>query len=40
VSADGMDLIVGHSLDGLSFNLCSIFVPAFPLDRDNSELIF
>jgi hypothetical protein len=29
---------VGQSLDGLSFSLCSIFLPAFPLDRDNSGL--
>jgi hypothetical protein len=29
---------VGQSLDGLSFSLCSIFVPTFPLDRDNSRL--
>jgi hypothetical protein len=32
--------MVGRSLDGLSFSLCSIFVPAFPLDRDNSGLNF
>jgi hypothetical protein len=37
VSVDGMDLKVGQSLDGLSFSICSIFfVPAFPLDRNNS----
>ena len=28
------------SLDGLSFYLCSIFVPPFPLDRNNSGLKF
>ena len=33
-----MDHKVGWSLDGLSFSLCSIFVPAFPLDRDDSGL--
>jgi hypothetical protein len=32
----GMDPKVGRSLDGLSFSLCSIFVPAFSLDRNNS----
>ena len=31
---------MGQSLDGLSFSLCSLFVPAFPLDRSNSGLIF
>jgi len=31
---------VGWSLDGLSFSLCSSFVPAFPLDRANSGLKF
>jgi len=40
MSADGMDCIVGQSLDGLSFSLGSIFVPTFPLDRDNTVLIF
>jgi hypothetical protein len=30
----------GQSLDVFSFSLCSIFVPAFPLDRDNSGLKF
>jgi hypothetical protein len=29
---------MGQSLDGLFFSLCSIFVPAFPLDRDDSGL--
>jgi hypothetical protein len=38
VFADGMDLKVGRSLDSLFFNLCSIFVPAFSLDRNNSGL--
>ena len=38
MSADGIDHTVGWCLDGLSFSLCSIFVPAFPLDRDNSRL--
>jgi hypothetical protein len=34
-----MDSTVGWSLDGLSFSLCSTFVPAFFfLDSDNSEL--
>jgi hypothetical protein len=28
--------MLGLSLGGLSFSLCSIFVPAFPLDRNNS----
>jgi hypothetical protein len=27
---------MGQSLGGLSFSLCSIFGPAFPLDRNNS----
>jgi hypothetical protein len=40
VSVDGMDPTVGRSLDGLFFSLCSIFVLAFPLDRDNYELNF
>jgi hypothetical protein len=31
---DGSQL--GLSLDGLSFNLCSIFVSTFLLDRNNS----
>jgi hypothetical protein len=38
VSVEGMDRTVGPYLDGLSFSLCSIFVPAFLLDRDNSGL--
>jgi hypothetical protein len=36
VSADGMDPKVARSLDGLPFSLCSIFLPAFPLVRNNS----
>ena len=32
----GMNLKLGRSLKGLSFRLCSIFVPEFPLDRNNS----
>ena len=36
VSVIRMDPKVGHSLDGLSFSLCSIFVPVFLLDRINS----
>lgn len=32
-----MDPNFGQSLDGLSFVLCFIFVPAIPLDRNNSE---
>ena len=35
---DGMDHKLGQSLGGLSFSLCSILVPAFHLDRNNSEL--
>jgi hypothetical protein len=31
---------LGRSLAGLSFSLFSIFVPAFPLDWNNSELTF
>ena len=31
-----MDLKLDLSLDGLSFRLCSIFVPAFLSDRNNS----
>jgi hypothetical protein len=31
---------VGQSLDGLSFSLCFIFVPSFPLDKNNSGLKF
>jgi hypothetical protein len=31
-----MDPKLGWSLGGFSFRLCSIFVPAFPLDRNNS----
>ena len=38
LSEDGMDPMVGQCLDGLSCSLCSIFVPALPLDRDNSGL--
>jgi hypothetical protein len=34
----GTDPKLGQSLGGLSFNLCSIFVLAFPLDRNNSGL--
>jgi hypothetical protein len=34
----GMNAKLGQSLDGLSFSLCSIFVPEFPLDRNNSGL--
>ena len=34
----GINSKLGGSLDGLSFNLCSIFVPAVPLDRNNSGL--
>jgi hypothetical protein len=30
--------VLGRSLGGLSFSLCPIFVPAFPLDRNNSGL--
>ena len=33
-----MDPKLGWSLDVLSFSLCSIFVLAFPLDRDNCGL--
>jgi hypothetical protein len=33
-----MDPTLGWSLNGLSFRLCSIFVPAFPLDRNTSRL--
>jgi hypothetical protein len=36
VPAHGMDPKLGQSLDGLSFNFCSSFVPAFLLDRNNS----
>ena len=32
-----MDPKLGQSLDGLSFSLCSIFVPSFPLGRNNFE---
>lgn len=31
-----MDPQLGQSLDGLFFSLCSIFVPTFLLDRNNS----
>jgi hypothetical protein len=31
-----MNLKLGQSLDDLSFSLCSIFAPAFPLDRNKS----
>jgi hypothetical protein len=31
---------VGQSLDGLFFNSTPLFVPAFPLDRRNSGLLF
>jgi hypothetical protein len=37
---DGMDLMMEWPLDGLSLSLCSVFVPAFPLDRENSGLKF
>jgi hypothetical protein len=37
---DKKDPKVGLSLDDLSFSLCSIFVTAFPLDRNNSGLKF
>ena len=40
MSVDGMDHMVGESLDGLSSSLCFIFVSTFPLDRDNSGLKF
>jgi hypothetical protein len=30
--------MVGQSLDGLTFSFWSIYVPEFPLDRDNSGL--
>jgi hypothetical protein len=33
-----MDPKLGWSLGGLSFSLCSIFVPEFLLDRNNSGL--
>jgi hypothetical protein len=33
-----MDHTLGQSLDDLSFTLCSIFVPTFPLDRNNLGL--
>jgi hypothetical protein len=36
VSAHGMDPKLGQSLGGLSFSLCSIFVPPFLSDRNNS----
>jgi hypothetical protein len=34
-----MVLKLGQSLNGLFFSLCSIFVPAFPFDRNNSGSI-
>jgi hypothetical protein len=34
----GMDPKLDQSLDAVSFNLCSIFIPAFSLDRNNSGL--
>ena len=40
MSVDRIHAKVWQSLDGLSFSLCSIFVPAFPLDRNNSGLKF
>jgi len=40
VSANGMGSKVMRSLDGLAFSLCFIFVPALPLDRNNSGLKF
>jgi hypothetical protein len=40
VCSPGIDPKLGGSLDGLSFSLCSIFVPVFPLDRNNSVLKF
>jgi hypothetical protein len=36
VSAHGMDPKLGRSLNSLSFSLCSIFVPTFSLERNNS----
>ena len=38
VSVDEMDSKVRQSLEGLFFSLCFIFVPEFPLDRNNSGL--
>ena len=38
VSADGIDTQVWQSLHGLPFSICSIFVPEFPLDRNNAGL--
>jgi hypothetical protein len=35
-----MDPKLGLSLGGLSFSLCSIFGPAFPINRNNSGLKF
>ena len=40
VPAQEMDSKLGWSLDSLSFSLCSIFVAAFLLDRNNSGLKF
>ena len=37
MTACGMDPKLDWSLNGLSFSLCSIFVPAFLLDRNNSR---
>jgi hypothetical protein len=36
--AHGIYLKLVWSLNGLSVSLCSIFVPIFPLDRNNSGL--
>jgi hypothetical protein len=30
------DPMLGQLLEGLSFSLCSIYVPNFPLNRNNS----
>lgn len=35
VSADGMDPKVGHSLDSLSFSLCSIFCLCFSIGQEH-----
>ena len=40
VSLIWMDPKVGQSLVGLSFSLCCISVPVFPLDKNNSVLKF
>jgi hypothetical protein len=36
MSVHGMDPNLGSSLEGLSFSFYSIFVPAFPLDKNKS----